>query len=85
MTTTLSSKGQVVLPQAARRTLGLHPGAQFTCAVRDGGIFLKPEQQKLTKVRLGKSKLSGLPALIVPAGTPPLTGAAVRAMLADFP
>ena len=74
-----------MLPQAARRKLGLHPGAQFTCAVRDGGIFLKPEQQKTAKVRIGKSKLSGLPALIAPAGTPPLTRATVRAMLADSP
>ena len=85
MTTTLSSKGQVVLPQAVRRKLGLHPGAQFTCAVRDGGIFLKPELQKPAKVRIGRSKLSGLPALIGPAGMPRLTSAAVRAMLADFP
>lgn len=85
MTTTLSSKGQVVLPKAARRKLGLHPGVQFTCAVRDGGIFLKPEQPKAAKVRIGKSKLSGLPALIAPAGTPTLTSATVRAMLADFP
>ncbi len=85
MTTTLSSKGQVVLPQAARRKLGLHAGARFACAVRDGGIFLKPEARKTAKVRIGKSKVSGLPALIAPAGTPPLTSAAVRAMLADFP
>ena len=85
MTTTLSSKGQVVLPQEARRKLGLHPGARFACAVRDGGIFLKPESQKPTRARIGKSKLSGLPAFIVPAGTPPLTSATVRAMLADFP
>jgi AbrB family looped-hinge helix DNA binding protein len=85
MTTTLSSRGQVVLPQAARRKLGLHPGAQFTCAVRDGGIFLKPEPPKTAKVRIGKSKLSGRPALIAPAGTPRLTSAVVRAMLADFP
>lgn len=85
MTTTLSSKGQVVLPQAARRKLGLHAGARLACAVRDGGIFLKPEQRKSAKARIGKSKLSGLPALIAPAGTPPLTSAAVRAMLAEFP
>lgn len=85
MTTTLSPNGQIVLPPAARRKLGLRPGAQLTCAVQDGGIFLKPDRQKPAKARIGKSKLSGLPALIAPAGTPPLTGAAVRAMLADFP
>ena len=74
-----------MLPQAARRKLGLHPGARFACAVRDGGIFLKPEPQKAAKARIGRSKFSGLPVLIAPAGTPPLTSAAVRAMLADFP
>ena len=85
MTTTLSTNGHVVLPPAARRKLGLHPGARFVCAVRDGGIFLKPKLRKSAKARIGKSKLSGLPALIAPAGTPPLTSAAVRAMLAEFP
>ena len=85
MTTTLSTKGQVVLPQAARRKLDLHPGVRFACAVRDGGIFLKPENRKPAKARLGRSRLSGLPAFIAPAGTPPLTSATVRAMLADFP
>ena len=85
MTTTLSTKGQVVLPQAARRKLGLQPGARFACAVRDGGIFLKPEGAKSGKMKIGKSKHSGLPARVAPAGTPPLTSAAVRAMLADFP
>ena len=85
MTTTLSSKGQVVLPQAARRKLGLHPGARFACAVRDGGIFLKPDVKKAVAAKIGKSKHSGLPVLIAPAGTPPLTSASVRAMLADFP
>lgn len=85
MTTTLSSKGQVVLPQAARRKLGVRPGARFACDVRDGGIFLKPERRKPGKVRIGRSKLSGLPALIAPAGAPQLTSANVRAMLADFP
>ena len=85
MTTTLSTKGQVVLPHAARRKLGLQPGARFVCAVRDGGIFLKPEARPAAKVKIGKNKLTGLPVLTAPAGTAPLTSAAVRGLLADFP
>ncbi|MDP3072738.1 MAG: AbrB/MazE/SpoVT family DNA-binding domain-containing protein [Opitutaceae bacterium] len=85
MTTTLSTHGQVVLPPAARRKLGLQPGARFVCAVRDGGIFLKPKPGKSVKFRIGRSKHSRLPALVAPAGTPPLTSEAVRTMLADSP
>ncbi len=40
MTTTLSSKGQVVLPQAARRRLGLKPGVKLDCRVDGNEIVL---------------------------------------------
>ncbi len=85
MTTTLSAKGQVVLPREARQKLGLRTGASFECDVRDGGIFLRPKGRKTAKARIGRSKHSGLPALIARVGTEPLTSAAVRGMLADFP
>jgi AbrB family looped-hinge helix DNA binding protein len=43
MTTVLSSKGQVVLPQAARRRLGLLPGTAFECRIQGNQIVLIPQ------------------------------------------
>lgn len=85
MTTTLSSKGQVVLPKDARRRLGLLPGTKFACRVRDGEIVLVPETQPAPKVKVTRNALTGLPVLSPPKGTPPLTSERVGELLADFP
>jgi AbrB family looped-hinge helix DNA binding protein len=85
VTTTLSSKGQIVLPKAARRRLGLQPGTKFACRVRDGEIVLVPEKRPAMKTRLGRNALSGLPVLTPPKGSDTLTSARVRELLTDFP
>lgn len=85
MTTTLSSKGQIVLPKAARRRLGLQPGTKFACRVRDGEIVLVPEVRPAPKAKLARNAVSGLPTLTPPKGTAPLTSARVRELLTDFP
>lgn len=47
-TTTLSSKGQVVIPEEIRAQLGLEPGAQFVViADRDVVIFKRLEPPSL--------------------------------------
>ena len=85
MTTTLSSKGQIVLPKAARRRLGLLPGTKFACRVREGEIVLVPEARPATKVKLKRHALTGLPVLTPPKGSGTLTSARVRELLTDFP
>lgn len=85
MTTTLSSKGQIVLPKDARRRLGLLPGTKFACRVRDGEIVLVPETRSAAKIKVGRNALTGLPVLTPSKGTPPLTSERVRELLADFP
>ena len=40
-TTRLSSKGQVVIPEAIRRRLGLQPGTEFVVLGEDGTVILK--------------------------------------------
>jgi AbrB family looped-hinge helix DNA binding protein len=40
-TTRLSSKGQVVIPEAIREELGLEPGTQFVVVGQRGAIILK--------------------------------------------
>ena len=43
---TLSSKGQVVLPQAIRKKLHLQPGTKLKVAEVDGKIVLEPESRR---------------------------------------
>jgi len=38
----LSSKGQVVIPKAVRKTLGLRHGTQFRVQLEEGRIILEP-------------------------------------------
>ena len=85
MTTTLLTKGQVVLPQPLRKKLGLRAGARFSCLIREGEIVLTPEPKLARRARIVKSKLTGLPVIVPPRGTPPLTSEAVKLALADFP
>jgi AbrB family looped-hinge helix DNA binding protein len=40
-TTKMSSKGQVVIPEAIRRRLGLKPGSQFVVVGEKGTVILK--------------------------------------------
>lgn len=42
LTTTVSTKGQVILPSAIRRTLGWVPGTRLAVEAAPGGVLLKP-------------------------------------------
>jgi len=42
MLTTLSSKGQLVIPKAIRHALGLQPGTQFRVQVVEDKIIFEP-------------------------------------------
>jgi AbrB family looped-hinge helix DNA binding protein len=58
-TTTLSSKGQVVIPEEIRERLGLKPGAQFVViAERDVVIFkvLHPPSRREFSALLGQAR-----------------------------
>ena len=85
MTTTLSSKGQIVLPAAARRRLGLRAGTVFNCTVRDGEIVLAPVASAPAAPRFVQCKKTGLVSLAAGKGSAPLTNERVAALLADFP
>lgn len=41
-TTRLSSKGQIVIPEAIRNRLGLRPGTRFVVLGEDDTVVLKP-------------------------------------------
>ena len=85
MQTTLSSKGQVVLPGPIRRKLGLRPGDVLAASVEDGRIILRRQDVPVRTCRIVTDRATGLPVLVGAAQAPKLTSAQVRELLADFP
>lgn len=85
METTLSSKGQIVLPQRVRRKLALRPGTKFACRLASGSIVLTPKTSRLGKARLVRDAATRLIITQGPPGGPVVTSEQVRAALADFP
>jgi AbrB family looped-hinge helix DNA binding protein len=89
MTTKVSSKGQVVLPAALRRQFALRPGEalEVTIDSQDGEsrFILKRERSQKRKMKIVTDRVTGLPVLKGPPGTPKLTSEMVKEMLADFP
>ncbi len=84
MTTTLSSKGQVVLPKQARLRLRLRPGVKLMCEVRGDSLVLTPQHPARELPRLIQDSKSGLRITKSPRGTQ-VTSQDVRAALLDFP
>ena len=66
MQTTLSSKGQLVLPSAVRRRLHLSQGERLSVEFREGGILLRPLAQPRT-YRTVRHAVSGLPVMVATA------------------
>ena len=55
-TVTLSSNNQVVIPQEARRKLGVGPGARLLVLVKDDRIVFMPEPRHFVKRFSGRHK-----------------------------
>jgi len=55
-TVTLSSKNQVVIPQEARKKLGVGPGARLLVLVKDDRIVFMPEPRHFVKRFSGRHK-----------------------------
>ena len=85
MTTTLSSKGQVVLPKAARDKLRLRSGAKLLCRVRGESIVLIPQGIPASEPRIVRDPKSGLLVTLAPPDHPRITSDHVHAALAGFP
>ena len=81
-TTTLSSKGQLVIPLELRQMLSLRTGDRFQCAVDGKKIILMPENQERAGCRTGED---GLPILTAPAGAPEMTPELVNPILHKVP
>ena len=82
----LSSKGQIVLPDAVRKQLGLEAGATLEVTIQEDRIILIPVRERRRRVRLTTSPRTGLPVLTADdPDAPKLTSEQVKEMLADFP
>lgn len=54
MLTRLSSKGQLVIPSAVRKALGLRAGTQFYIRVEEDKIILEPIKTSAVEALYGK-------------------------------
>ena len=85
MNTRVSTKGQVVLPQAIRKKMNLRAGDDLEARVEGERIVLIPKNKRSRKGRIIKDPLTGLPVLTAGPGAPKLTSEQVAEILADFP
>ena len=80
-TATISTKGQLVIPNRFRKALHLRPGDKVSFALEGETLMLQRDERKCAKL----IEKNGRKVLVAPPGTPPMTQAAVKALLADFP
>ena len=82
MTSVLSTKGQLVIPQQFRRAMRLHAGDEVTFSLEGDRLVL--ERSDLARARMVKNH-RGRRVLEAPAGAPPMTPENVKALLREFP
>ena len=85
MTTKVSTKGQVVLPQAIRKRMNLRAGDSLEARIEGERIVLIPKKKRSRKGRIIKDPLTGLPVLTAGQDAPKLTSKQVAEILVDFP
>jgi len=85
MTTVISTKGQLVMPAAARKALGLKPGDKLRVTLEGHSVRLEPTRSARTPLRIKTNRRTGLPYADLPASAPAVTLADVKRVLAEFP
>lgn len=85
MTTTLSSKGQVVLPRLVRSKLHLAPGTRLVCVIQGDSVVLTPEHPRRFVREYITDPLTGLRVTKAPNGLEPVTTEMVKTLLEDYP
>ncbi|MGC2619918.1 MAG: AbrB/MazE/SpoVT family DNA-binding domain-containing protein [Acidobacteriaceae bacterium] len=85
METTVSTKGQVVLPGPLRRRLGIRPGDSLDATVVADRIVLVPRRKRTRPARIVNDPVSGLPVLTAGPNVPILNSKQVLEALAEFP
>jgi AbrB family looped-hinge helix DNA binding protein len=82
---TLSSKGQFVLPLAARNKYGLKAGDSIDLILKKDEMKLVPARPKRRKARIIKDPITGMAVLTCGPGAPVITSEMVNKALEDFP
>jgi AbrB family looped-hinge helix DNA binding protein len=85
METTLSTKGQIVLPRSIRQKLALRPGTKFSSRVVNGTVVLTPRTPSAGRPRLVRDAATGLTVTQGAETGAVVTNESIRALLADFP
>ncbi len=84
--TKVSTKGQVVLPSAIRRRLGLRTGDSLDVKTEGDRVVLTLQRKRSRrKAKIVTDPITGFPVLTLGPGAPVLTHKQVKQMLADFP
>jgi AbrB family looped-hinge helix DNA binding protein len=84
-TTTLSSKGQVVLPRLVRSKLHLAPGMRLVCEIRGDSVILTPEHPCGFVREYVTDPATGLRVTKASKESEPVTTEMVKALLEDYP
>jgi AbrB family looped-hinge helix DNA binding protein len=84
-TTTLSSKGQVVLPRLVRSMLHLAPGTKLLCEVRGDSVILTPERPHRFVREYLTDEQTGLRVTKALEAVEPVTSEMIKALLEDYP
>ncbi len=85
MTTVISTKGQLVMPAAARKALGLKPGDRLRVTLEGRSVRIEPARVARAPVRIKTNPRTGLPYADMGADAPAVTLGDVKRLLADFP
>jgi AbrB family looped-hinge helix DNA binding protein len=84
--TTMSTKGQIVVPKEIRDRAGFDPGDKIEVVLEGQIVQLrKPGQPEGRPLKIIFDKETGLPHFVVPKDAPPMTDEWVKQQLADFP
>ena len=84
MQTRVSTKGQIVLPLAIRRRLGIQPGDQLDVAIEQDRIVLVAPLRNALKPSIVEDPVLGIPVLTYGPDAPRLTSQQVEELLAEL-
>jgi AbrB family looped-hinge helix DNA binding protein len=83
--TTLSSRGQVVLPRLVRSRLHLAPGTRLVCEVQGDSVVLTPEHPIRREREYVTDPATGLRVTKAAGDAELVTSEMVKALLEDYP
>jgi len=80
-TATLSTKGQLVIPNRLRQALHLRPGDRISFSLEGERLVLQRDAPPRARLVRGKF---GRPVLVAPPNAPPMTPERVKAILEEL-